>query len=250
MSQLLVIDIETAPDTAWLDREDVHQAWFDSLRPPASVTTAPVLRTEPPGNWKDPKKIAQWHADQQAAHERACRDHEGKVEDWYAEQARERRAKAALSPMDGRIRAIGWSLVTEHEPEVVHVAAGEDEVAVLRQFFAWLNHVDIRCRVGGWNIRRFDLPFINAKCAQHELSSVPWWPSPTDRRLVVDGTDYLTGHRLAEWLMRFGLDPKTGDGADAPEMSLDELRKYCANDVRVERDLLCALARGVPEILR
>lgn len=209
MSDVLVIDIETAPDQEWLEREDATQLWLDRL--------------EPPGNMKKAETI----------------------KGWIAQQIAERRAKAALSPWDGRIRAIGFGLLSEDE--LPQVLADEDEAELLNGFAAEVCGL-VGCRVGGWAVRHFDLPFIAVRCAMHDIVLPGWWPSARDYRRVVDGRDYITQGHLDQWLMRFGLPPKTGKGADAPDMPLDELIEHRRHDVVVERLVLRRLAQAIPDI--
>jgi hypothetical protein len=204
----LVVDIETKSDDAWLAESE--EVWLASLQPPA--------------NYKKEEAIAKW----------------------IAEKVAERREKAPLSPLEGRIVAIGVGPLWSDEPP--DVFAAEDERLVLetlKSYFVGHEWV-IWC---GWRIRIFDMPFLAARFAVHGIQA-PWLPDPRDYRSVIDGADVLTSGHLAEWLQRFGLPPKTGTGAQVADMPIEQITEYCRNDVVVERLLLRRLAPVYPSLAR
>jgi 3'-5' exonuclease len=94
-----------------------------------------------PSNWKDPEKIAKYKDEAEAA--------------W--------REKLALSPLTGRVVALGL-LDTEEPGGRVHVYGIGDGIAnteetVLQMFWAWFR--DRRAvPIVGFNIFGFDLPFL------------------------------------------------------------------------------------------
>jgi hypothetical protein len=195
----IVFDIETGPDPA---------VWED----PARVEE---IRSgiEAPSNYKDPVKIA------------AAVD----------EKLATMKARAALHPALGRVRCIGWALLdSDDEPEVF---VSEDESLVLGDFAARLDQVG-PAALSGFAVRDFDIPWIAARAAVHDVLLPAWWPHSRDYRRVADARDVLTEGKLADWLAALGLPGKTSDGAASIEMPLDELADYCRQDVRVERLLL------------
>ena len=65
-----------------------------------------------------------------------------------------------------------------------------------------------------------------------------------ERGIVLGGSG-----KLAMWLARLKLPPKTGEGGQCHTYADEELRSYVQNDVRVERLLLRRLA-GVSPLIR
>lgn len=204
----LVVDIETKSDDQWL--ADSEEVWLASLKVP--------------GNIKKEETIAKW----------------------IAEAVAERRTKAPLSPLEGRIVAIGVGPLWSDDPP--DVFASEDERLLLETLINYLVGAEwvIWC---GWKIRIFDVPFLAARFAVHGLHA-EWIPDPRDYRSVIDGADVLTSGHLAEWLQRFGLPTKTGTGAQVADMPIDQIAEYCRNDVVVERLLLRRLAPVYPSLAR
>lgn len=203
---VIVLDVETRPDPEWLAREDARDAWCAALKPPA--------------NYK----------------------HRDAIEKWITEQVVARADKAALSPMDGMIRAIGWCVEPSRDPDLIENVCVEVgyEFDVLDEFFDRLHDID-GCALAGWHIRTFDVPWITARAAVHGIRLPAWWPHPRDYRHIIDGADVLTTGSLQLWAMRMGLEKKSATGADSLAMSDEELRDYCAQDVRVTRQLLLRL---------
>ena len=105
--------------------------------------------------------------------------------------------------------------------------------------------------LAGYNIAQFDLPFIAARAAIHDVPLPGWWPDLTRRYgICLDAFDVLGGSgKLAMWLARLKLPPKTGEGGQCHTYADEELRSYVQNDVRVERLLLRRLA-GVSPLIR
>lgn len=192
-----VVDIETRSDTQWLEREDATQIWIDKLRPP--------------GNYRKPEAI----------------------QGWIEQQLTDRADKAPLSPLDGRIVAIGW--VDLDSADIPSVAAGDDEADILRSFADAAACAD---RIAGWYVRNFDVPFLTARAAVHGVALPNWWPHARDYRRILDGADLLTSGSLQQWLLRLQLPGKTASGADVASMTIAEVAEYCRNDVHVERLLL------------
>ena len=208
----IVLDIETVPDDPWLAATEAD--WISAL--------------EPPANYKNQDAIQRWV--------------EGKVAD--------RRAKASLSPLDGKVVAIAAALLWDDDGEdSLPVAwADHDEAEVLGHLSAHMRLVSHPI-IAGWYVRIFDLPFLAARYARHGIAA-DWIPDPRDWRAVIEASDVLQTGKLGAWLARFGLPAKVGDGVDITTMSLPEIRDYCSNDVRVERALLRRLAPVFPSLRR
>jgi hypothetical protein len=195
----LVLDIETRPD----DRLWGDPSFLESLRE----------RIEPPKNYRDPLKI----------------------ESYVDDELARRKARAALSPLFGRVVAIGFGLLDDDdEPEVF---CSNDEELVLADFAGRLGQIG-RVVLGGFNVREFDIPFLIARCAARSVEFPHWFPARRDWRGIADVRDLCTDGSLADWLRACDLPAKSGSGAESLDLRLDELEVYCRNDVAVERLLL------------
>jgi len=211
MNPCLVYDIETAPDPILWGDVDFCSELRDGLSAPS--------------NYKDPLKIA------------AAID----------EKFDALRDKAALSWCHGKIRAIGWGMLGEHELPVA--VASEDETDVISTF------VDAALReqvlVGGFNVRGFDVPFLTMRAAVCGIELPRWWPTIRSWDRIIDPVDLFGREgRLSDYLRALGLPPKTADGSEAPSMDLEELHAYVRNDVHVERLLIERLAARFPALFR
>lgn len=187
---------------------------------------------EPPGNLKDPTKIAAAIEEKRAA--------------WYE--------RAALSPLTGRILAIGYSDGIVHGAE--HSA---DEGAMIGGFFARVGPLaPKREQLVGWNIHDFDLPFICRRALVHGLSIPPallptghsrfFWPSwLIDLRAIWGFGEHQPAGSLEVVCRTLGLGQKNGDGADfarlyfgTPEERAQAL-SYLANDLALTAKLAARL---------
>lgn len=92
--------------------------------------------------------------------------------------------------------------------------------------------------LAGFAIATFDLPFIAARAAVHDIDLPSWWPWRWYYPHVLDAKHALREGRLTQWLGLMGLPPKLGDGADAPGMPDEQLLAYVQRDVECERALL------------
>ncbi|MFT7615524.1 MAG: hypothetical protein ACI8Y7_000338 [Candidatus Woesearchaeota archaeon] len=90
----------------------------------------------------------------------------------------------ALSPITGKIMAVGWSI--RGEPKI---AVGEEK-EVLEKFWDSMRSIHTiggTIRFIGFNIRQFDMHFILVRSLAHNLPIVPF-----ARRSIVDLRDILT----------------------------------------------------------
>lgn len=159
--------------------------------------------------------------------------------------------RAPLNPFAGRVIAIGvGDLDSDDDPTVF---ACEDEYLLLR---SWSERMRALTPITwcGFNVRKFDLPFLAYRCAKLE---VPWpghYPARNDYRRCVDVLDLtfdVSPPRggSCDWHLRgMGLPPKTESGANVKSMSLDEIKTYCAADVARERLLLRKLRNYFPAL--
>lgn len=200
MSTCLVFDIETRPNEAlWSDPE-----FCNEIRE----------GIEPRGNLKDPVKIEA--------------DIDAKFDDL--------KAKAALNWQFGKIAAIACMDLNDGDQQVW---ASEDEGEVLEAFECELSLPLRNGKLGGWNIRDFDIPFVTARCAAHRIKLPSWWPHRLNRQSIVDPVDLFGRYTgLDASLRAFGLERKTATGEQSLAMSMEELADYCLADVKREADVI------------
>lgn len=200
----MVLDIETRPDPA-MDTPE----WWE--RQAASL--------EAPANYKDPVKI----------------------EAYRAERLASARGKMALSPLTGIVACVGWQARDAEAPSVLTVQepTRQGEAALLQEWAQKLWALD-RSRIVGWNVREFDIPFLIARCALHQIR-LPWFWMPRDYRNVVDLlSDFRMDGKLSEWMYAMGGSFKEVEGADLLLLPLPELAEHCRKDVGEEMALAAA----------
>ena len=151
---MLIWDIETGP----LDDEFVAKFSPEFTPPPHPGEFSPAsVKT---GNLKDAAKIAAKIEDARAAHADAVANYEMTVASAKAAHLADCLANAALSPLTGRVLAIGF----QTEKGVAIEDGGGDEEDLLNRFWAMV----AKCRANagsprkmvGVNIFGFDLPFL------------------------------------------------------------------------------------------
>lgn len=210
MKANLVIDIETRAD----DRLDTPEYWQR-------------IKADIPDNRsiKDPVKQAAWI--------------DGKLEDY--------RKSMALRPTTGRIAAIGIADIEDPFSADVLCNLG-DEYDLLFKFAKVLEDYQQRV-VCGFNCREFDIPFISARCAIHEIVLPRWWPFMRDWQNVADLYDVLGRQgKLDDWLIAFGMEPKPCTGAESLDLTEEELAEYCRMDVRATAQLFARLWERFPAL--
>lgn len=186
----LVIDIETRPDPALQDNREYWEEIEQDLRPPS--------------NYRDPEKIAAWKRD----------------------QLQTLRAQQALSPMTGSVSCFGRLLVDPIEAGTVLVAADENENKILRLIAEEIERGTV---LVGFNLRKFDLPFLWARMALHDIRSN--LPQIRDYRRVGDLRDVLMDGPLYQWARAFGYPQPRPDYSDFP--TLEAQRAKCEQDIAV-----------------
>jgi len=166
-SSTLVFDIETGP--AWTPCDSPRHCqeycerlgiiWTDELEDlgPFDPNSVAV------GNLKDPEKI-------KAKIETKRRDHQIAIEELAKKRAAAERDfwasildKAALSPVTGRVLAIGYFHSGQYAVDEID---GLGECELLKRF--WQRY-KTGYRVTGWNIAGFDVPFLLARSAYYGL---------------------------------------------------------------------------------
>lgn len=163
---------------------------------------------EPPESYRDPLKIAINH-----------------TEWWF-----KKRKQWTFSPLTATVVAIAWADLWEGDVECI---ASDDEVEVLCWFADALGEKE--AVLTGYNVRKFDVPFVTTRASVQEVAMPWWWPHERDYRRIADVFDVTGGGRCDQWLEQCGLPQKTADGASVEFMTLDQVHAYCENDVRVER---------------
>jgi len=212
----VVLDIETAPDEAAVRRK---------LAAPPEFTA--------PANYKDPAKIEAYRIE--------------KAQSWEVET----REKAGLSPTTGRV--VAWCAGFTAEAEVA--GAGDDERELLRGVGVALAGTGTLVTFNG---ESFDVPFLRARMLRYGLE-IPRVLTPSQRygphAHHVDLRSWLTGWSqyasgtLEDWCYTIvpdyvghkgGMSGKDVAGYVAAGR-WDEIRDYCASDVRATLALLQAV---------
>ena len=190
---------------------------------------------EAPKNLKDPEKIAAAVAEKRRA--------------WLDD--------AALSPLTGRILAIGYK-----DADGTTIVHDRDESKIIADFMERLG----QCVMGshgimvGFNIHDFDLPFIFRRALLHGIAMPSWAPPPGGRRFAWPSwlVDLREAWGFGEYqpkgsldvICRFlGLGSKSGSGADFARLyenpgTRQQALDYLANDLRLTEALSKRLGVG------
>jgi uncharacterized protein YprB with RNaseH-like and TPR domain len=235
-------DIETGPESEEIIRQftDPYPV-FDEAKVVKAIKRKYVTANDPA---KGPKFIADKIAEAKADHA------EKEIEYW--EKTIE---KAALSPVIGRILAIG---MRQNGKSTILVAENDEEEKAMLQ--TYLNHVtEIQAQGGSineFNGDGFDTPFIIARCMKYRLD---WkllrngrYPSAVFHDLLNDWrggdkTKYISLDKLAEYLKT--KHRKNGDGAHFHETFKEDREKaimYLDNDLIMTEEVAAGLG-VVPE---
>jgi predicted PolB exonuclease-like 3'-5' exonuclease len=157
-------------------------------------------------------------------------------------------SQAALSPLTGRVIAVGFK--HSHDGPVVGLIHGEDEKVVLTHACEAINRlIANRIRCVGFNIHGFDLPFLRFRAMVHGIKTPLWttyngrsyWASHFRDLLpeLVMGRDFA-GYNLNAVCKALGFQGKTGDGAFFYEMYKADKQKaldYLENDLKATEAL-------------
>jgi len=193
---IIVLDIETRPDQALA--EDI--TWWAKQ----------MELIEPHGGIKDPIK----------------------QEAYRQEQLDKKRAKMALNPMTGIVVCIGWQFWADDEAQVLETKeqtrSGEKDL--LTRFGAVLRSEDPTLWIG-WCVRRFDLPYLIARCMVENVE-IPHLPMPRNWQRVVDlQQDLDLDGKLSQWQYVLGGGFKEHDGEELEGLTIPELAEHCRQDV-------------------
>lgn len=172
---------------------------------------------EAPGNIKDPEKIRASIA--------------GKRESWLD--------KLALDAVTGSVCAIG--IITDAEPVITLASETTEELLIKSFWLSFMAHSE-RSQFIGFNIFKFDLPFLIRRSWKLGI------PIPIGIRSgryfgdsLIDLMEiYQLGNRMdfisLDTVSKFlGVGEKTGNGKDFHKLSTDEQRTYLANDLRLTK---------------
>ena len=216
------------PETTTPKRIESSDQWavfdIESAPLPEETLTAQMPAFKAAANLKDPAKI------------------EADIEEKKAKYI----AQAALSPMSGRVIAVG----IRHSHDGTQLIHGEDEADVLRKTCRVLNDcIGERIRCVGFNIHGFDLPFLRFRAMVHGIKTPLWttyngrsfWSSHFRDLLpeLVMGRDFA-GYNLNAVCKAMGLPGKTGDGAFFYEQYKADKQKaldYLENDLKATEAL-------------
>ena len=210
---LIVFDIETRPNPV--------------LREDPSFITALRDECEAPKNYKDPVKIANY------------------IDNEFMKAVN----GMALSAATGVVCAIGWCYIEGgkvSDPEAL--VDLEDEKDTLLKFAEVLNGHSPGYKLGGFNIRDFDIPWLIARFAVNEIG-VSWFPFPRDWNRVFEIRD-LVGRsgNLNKWLRTFGLPLKLGDGEESTSYTHEQMKEYVLRDAHSTALLAARLAPFSPVV--
>jgi uncharacterized protein YprB with RNaseH-like and TPR domain len=203
----IVLDIETVADV-------------DS---PALEAMASEIKA--PGNYKDEKKI----------------------EAYIEQKRRDLIEKAALSPLTGRIVAIGLLQVEEGAAPEVYMDHAEGEAGIIIVANQWLEEHGVGHLVT-FNGRSFDLPFLLARSIRHDLELSYKWPIGYSGRHI--DVRELLGKQgsLEAWAGAIFDATPTCDGSavqalyDAGDM--DAIAEHCREDVQITAQLYGRIVRA------
>ena len=159
----VIFDIETGP--AWHPGDSIDAA--KEYCQPLGINYDPASIGEHPGEWdyrsvkvgnlKDPAKIEEKLDEARRKHAQACVDYTQAVKDGEPAFWQSIIDKAALSPVTGRVLAIGSC-----EDGVVRIDHSNGSESILLGLF-WRQFEACRSdgnQMIGWNIAAFDVPFI------------------------------------------------------------------------------------------
>jgi uncharacterized protein len=146
-----------------------------------------------------------------------------------------------INPIDSKIVAIGLRVNNENK-----IFMDENEETILKNFWAeWkrLKQENSNCRVVGFNISNFDLPFIVSRSFINNVEIVPFvMKSITDIREKINAYRYgKTRGKLSDFGNLMGLEVSDMDGSKVADLwkekKLDALRTYLEKDLELTDEL-------------
>jgi len=184
--------------------------------PTSAVVLEMVKQIKPPANYKD----------------------EAKIEAHREKKKQEIISKAALRASTGRIVAVQIGLRTDAEWDfAVFVDKIGDEGALLKNVCDSLNECGCPiARLGTFNGKHFDVPFLTARSMHHGLNLHLGLPQEYGRH--IDLRDVLGKQgSLDEWCQAILGEGKNGSGGDVAELvaagAWDELHEYGMQDIKL-----------------
>ncbi len=156
----VVLDIETGP----LPWSEIEQYW---TQPKVVEPFDPAFVKY--GNLKDKDKRDAKLAEAEAAHKTLVENYETTVEMSMAQFL----DRAALSPITGRVLAIGWIQPgVQVQPEIwgSNVVADVTEISILREWWKMVaGWIEQKTTIVGHNLLGFDLPFLIRRSWKHGI---------------------------------------------------------------------------------
>lgn len=258
-------DIETGPEADDIVRQFTKP--FPTFVEPAPFDPKKVKL----GNRKDPAAIDQYIAEAKVKHAEAAAAEKAEYEAKRAEHYQKALDNAALSPLTGRILAIGL-LYADGTEEILAAEDNAQEEAMIRRFLAiYADHLAGSNQLVGFNTGSnsgggFDLGFVARRAMKYGidasvLRSSRGWGSAFIDLLDVwrcgDRTLYVDLDTLCRF---FGLDGKKGgDGAQFARLfredraaAIDYLRNDLGETQRLSKKMLVfvpAVASDEPNFL-
>lgn len=176
---------------------------------------------EPPGNYKDPEKIAANLAEQKAK--------------W--------KDRAALSPLTGKVLCIG---IRDIDGSFCVIDGDGDEAELLSRWLSWVKRDHTETFVG-WNCFGFDLPFLVRRA--WKLGVEPCLPPRANFRYLENWVDLREVWGFGDKWTEGGLDDvslflgagtKNGDGKDFAKKWAEDRQAallYLQNDIQLTYDV-------------
>jgi hypothetical protein len=216
LSATLVIDIETRADSRLLGDsdylEEVSKDWKNNAI-------------------KDEFKLQAWKDEKLATHIRTM----------------------ALRPTTGKVVAIGMASLgsgrnKKRDPRTLVLCDMDSEPMVLADMIYHLDNIFPGKRiVCGVNVRKFDIPFLTARCAINDIELPDWWPFIRDWHNVADTMDILGDQgKLSDWCRAFGIEQPDVTGQEVTSLSREDLIEHCRQDMVATTTILSKIKRRFP----
>lgn len=169
---------------------------------------------EAPSNYRDPEKIKANIEEQRKA--------------WFE--------RAALSPLTGKVIAIGYSI----DGEIMLRINPEDEKALIVEFWELLRTQWTQAQFIGFNIKRFDLPFLCRRSWRLGIAFPSyirygryWHEDFVDLFEEWQLGDYQASISLDNLAKFLGIGQKSGSGADFAGFPRDKQESYLTTDIQL-----------------